>query len=157
MKLTKTLIWWTQCIEGGPLAFPASCLKVREFVTWYCAKFQLHFFHCCSGRNQFTPDEDAHVIGDCIKVKVASRKSLLWDAHGPTLWSRNIDLKLSLIWWVYPEVSIDMVGRPRSGDYWSNGRDVSGICSMCWGSCHHHPYLQLAALLFLKHTVRFFL
>jgi hypothetical protein len=26
------------------------------------------------GRNQFTPDEDAHVIGDCIKVKVASRK-----------------------------------------------------------------------------------
>jgi hypothetical protein len=32
------------------------------------------FFACCSGRNQFTPDEDAHVIGDCIKVKVASRK-----------------------------------------------------------------------------------
>jgi hypothetical protein len=42
-------------------------LKVREFMTWYCAEFQFHFFHCCSGRNQFTPDEDAHVIGDCIK------------------------------------------------------------------------------------------
>jgi hypothetical protein len=25
------------------------------------------FFACCSGRNQFTPDEDAHVISDCIK------------------------------------------------------------------------------------------
>jgi hypothetical protein len=26
-------------------------------------------FCTCSGRNLFSPDEDAHVIGDCIKVK----------------------------------------------------------------------------------------
>jgi hypothetical protein len=29
------------------------------------------------GRNQFTADEDAHVIGDCIKVKFATRFFLL--------------------------------------------------------------------------------
>ncbi len=35
------------------------------------------FFACCSGRNQFTPDEDAHVISDCIKVKLTISYSLL--------------------------------------------------------------------------------
>jgi hypothetical protein len=29
------------------------------------------------GRNQFTPDEDAHVISDCIKVKLTISYSLL--------------------------------------------------------------------------------
>jgi len=44
------------------------------------------FFACCSGRNQFTPDEDAHVISDCIKVKLTISYSLLVGCScGPTL------------------------------------------------------------------------
>lgn len=30
-----------------------------------------YVFAQISGRNQFAPDEDAHVIGDCIKVQFA--------------------------------------------------------------------------------------
>ena len=44
------------------LPFPLSWLKITHQIlcSWVC--------HMVAGKVEFSPDEDAHVVGDCVKV-----------------------------------------------------------------------------------------
>lgn len=56
-----------QDYEQGPF-----CLSCYFIIFWFCVwvfLFNLGGVSLCfSGNNEFDPNEDAHVIGDCVKV-----------------------------------------------------------------------------------------